>query len=120
MPGIPSFGGDSFGGGDPPLNALHTMLQSCFYQSQPVLGSSLTIAGNTVDAIVSSVDERIQIEMEGYLSDADFIAVVSTADFTSPPIENTQVASLTGDNYLVRGVKTDPSAFILALKKISI
>ena len=121
MPASPYFGGDYFGQGDPPLNALHTMLQAGFVQAQDVMGSSAVIgSAGSVPIIVSAVDEKIAMEMEGYISDANFIGVVSTADFPSAPVENTNVTAQDGSMYLIRGIKSDPSSYVLALKKISI
>ena len=103
------------------MNALHTALQAAFYQANPVIGSTATI-GNVANVaiIVSAVDERIVMEMEGYLSDADYVGVVSTSDFSNVPVENTQVTGPDGSTYTIRAVKSDPSAYLLALKKISI
>ena len=119
MPGIPSYGGDQLAGGSPPLNPLHAFLASGFQQALPVMGSTATIGGVLVDIIISAIDEKISMEMEGYLSDADFIGVCSSAAFTSPPLENAPVTQ-NGDNYLVRAVKSDPSSYVLMMKKVSI
>lgn len=103
------------------MNALHTALQAAFYQANPIIGTTATIgAVGPVDIIISPIDEKIAMEMEGYLSDAEWIGVVSTSDFTSPPVENTQVTGPDGANYLIRGIKTDPSSYTLALKKIDV
>lgn len=103
------------------LNALHAFLIAGNVQAQPVVGTVMTINGATYPCIVSQVDERITMEMEGYLSDADWIAVVSRGDMGSLPVENTQVTipdnSGGTDTYLTRGVKSDLSSYTFALKK---
>lgn len=117
----PYFGGDYFGQGDPSLNQLHAMLQASFYQSMPVDGSSIVVgAAGAVQAKIGPADEQIMMEMEGYLSDSLFVAVVSTADFTTPPAENQQVTAMNGDLFLIRKVEADPSSYRLTLKKVSI
>jgi hypothetical protein len=103
------------------MNALHTMLAAGFIQAEPVLGETFTYLTNTFIGFFTPADEKLLMEIMGYLDESDTICVVSTAQFTSPPappeVKTTLVRN--GDTYSIRGIKSDLSAYILALKKIS-
>jgi hypothetical protein len=103
------------------MNSLQTMLAAGFVQAEPVLGETFTYLGNSFTGFFSPVDEKLLLEIVGYLDDCDTICVVNTAQFTSPPappVVKTQMV-YNGNTYTIRGVKVDMAAYILTLKKIS-
>lgn len=101
------------------MNALHTMIVAANAQAQPFLGSTCTIGNNTnVPIIISQIKSRLDMEIEGYLDQADYEGVISTAALASEPPINTKVIGPDGLNYLIRSVDFEPSAYVLKLKKI--
>ena len=121
MPGIPSYAGDQFAGVTGGLNALHTMLSASFDQTLPIDGTYVSIEGaKAIPCKMSEADEEILMEMEGYLSDSSRVLVISTADCTQPPQENQNVTDIYGDVYLIRKIKSDPSSYMMTLKKVSL
>jgi hypothetical protein len=103
------------------MNALHTALAAGFIQAEPVIGETFTYLTNTFTGFFTPVDEKLLFEIVGYLDDCDTICVVSTAQFTSPPNPPTTKTQLVraGLTYTIRSIKTDQSAYVLGLKKIS-
>ena len=98
------------------------MLAGGFIQAEPVLGEPFVYLGNPFTGFFTPADEKLLLEIVGYLDDCDTICVVSTAQFASPPAPPTVKTQLVrnGLTYTIRGVKSDLSAYILALKKISV
>ncbi len=100
------------------MNALHTMLAAGFVQATPVLGESVTIGNITAIGFFSQADEKLIMEIVGYLDECDTICVLNVADWTAdiPQVKETFVHNET--LYSIRGKKTDLSAYVLALKMI--
>ena len=78
------------------------------------------MAGKTVTAFVTQSDDKIAMELVGYLDTCDLIAVVSTVQFAprAEPQELMKVIRF-GVTYEIRAIKRDQSAYVLGLKKIS-
>lgn len=103
-------------------NQLHAMLSAGFIQASPVIGEAFVYLANNYTGFFSPADERLLVEIVGYIDESDTICVVSVDQFValgaSVPTVKTAIAR-NGDTYSIRGIKTDQSAYLLALKKIS-
>lgn len=103
-------------------NLLHTFLRQGFVQAIPYLGEEFTLLGAGYTGFFSPADDRLLMEIVGYLDEADLICVVSLDQFealaTPAPQVKDQILREDGI-YSVRGVKTDQSSYTLVLKRIS-
>src|SRR3954464_14411374 len=64
-------------------NILHTFLAAGFVQATPHLGESVKVGRVTATAFVTPADEKIAMEMTGYMDELAFIIVVNLADWAS-------------------------------------
>lgn len=101
-------------------NQLHTMLSAGFAQAAQVMGETFTYNAVSYLGIFTQVDEKLLMEIVGYLDEADAICVTDVNQYASgaaPAVTGT--ITRFGETYMIRGVKQDASAFVLVLKKIS-
>lgn len=96
------------------------MLQSGFHDAAGVMGEAFTFQNAAYLGIFSPIDEKLTMELGGMLDEADFVLVVSTDQFADATIPETGDILFRGvDQFQVKGIKSDPSALLLALKKTS-
>lgn len=101
-------------------NLLHTFLRAGFVQSEAYLGETVTIGSVTATAFVSPADEKLTMDLTGYLDELDFILVLNVADWTADIPEVKDTFTIYGATVSIRTIKTDQSALVLGVKKISI
>lgn len=103
-------------------NLLHQFLAAGFVQATPYIGEDFVLNGDDYVGFFSAADDRLLMEVVGYLDTCDMICVTSVAQFvalgTPPPQEKDQITRPDGI-YSVRGVKSDQSSYTLTLKRIS-
>lgn len=103
-------------------NLLHVFLRQGFVQSIPYLGEDFVLLGADYTGFFSQADDRLLMEVVGYLDESDTLCVVSLDQFealgTPAPQVKDQIIRTDGI-YSVRGVKTDQSSYTLVLKRIS-
>ncbi|MBS0328222.1 MAG: hypothetical protein JSR30_00085 [Proteobacteria bacterium] len=102
-------------------NALHTMLSAANAQAQAVIGTLFDFGTQTgISGAFTAVDAKLEFELTGLMSECDLVAVVDLSRFDSgnEPTENAPLL-FDGVTYLIRTLKTDQSAYVLGLKKIS-
>lgn len=101
------------------MNDLHAMLLSGSYDAQAVIGQPFDFQNRTFTGTFSQADEKLLMELAGYLDEADLICVAPIDQFgtTLPKKDDQLVFGL--DTYSIRGRKVDLSSVVLVLKKIS-
>jgi hypothetical protein len=104
------------------MNLLHQAMQSGLNQSAAIAagvpGGVQIGRLKNIPMILSDIDDKILMEFEGYLDDADAVGVVSTSALLQAPAENTHVIVPNGDTYLIRRRRTTPSSYTLFLKLV--
>lgn len=100
-------------------NLLHLFLAAGFVQATPYLGEDVTIGSVTATGFVTPADERLVMEITGYLDEVDFIVTLNVVDWGSDIPEVNDKFTLYGGTVVIRGIKTDQSAYLLTVKKIS-
>jgi hypothetical protein len=104
------------------MNDLHAMLLAGSYDAQPVIGGPFQFQNKTFTGTFSEADEKLLMELAGYLDEADMICVAPIDQFAlkGVPLPNTGDQLVFGiDTYAIKGRKVDLSAVVLVLKKIS-
>lgn len=102
-------------------NQLHTFLSAGFNQSAPVIGEAFTYNAVSYLGVFTQVDEKLLMEIVGYIDEADAICVTDVNQYApgaAPQV--TGMLTRYGGTYVIRGVKQDASAYVLILKKISV
>lgn len=99
-------------------NELHQFLHQGFVDSEPVLGETITVGSVTCTAFVTPADERLSMELTGFIDMIDLAATVKVSDFASKPAINLDF-TYNGATYRLRSIKEDQSAYVLGFKKIS-
>lgn len=99
------------------------MLAAGFVQAEAVLGEPFQLgnpaAGTTYTGFFSAADEKINLELAGYVDQIDTICVAGLAQFTSPvPQVKTQLVR-NGFIYTIRTLRVDFSAYVLGLQMIT-
>lgn len=104
------------------MNLLHTFLNKGNVQALTVLGELFTY-GSQSDLIgfFTPTDEKLAFELTGYMDEIDFALVVAKDQFTSgnEPATKAQLTYASA-TYTIRSLKTDQSAYVLGLKKITV
>lgn len=101
-------------------NPLETFLSAGFAQAKAVMGDTFTLGSMTgLDGIFSAVDTSLQMEVAGYLSEADWKVVADKAQFTTAPALNNQIVK-GSDTYRIVEIAEDGAAYVLGLKKLSV
>lgn len=100
-------------------NLLHIFLAAGFVQATPYLGEDVTIGTVTATAFVTPADEKLNMEITGYLDEIDYLLTLNVADWVAdiPAVKDT--FQLHGATVSIRSVKTDESSYLLGVKKIS-
>ncbi len=101
-------------------NILHTFLAAGFQQAKPILGESVTIGSVTGIAFVTPADEKLTMDLTGYLDELDFILVLSISEWVADMPEVKDTFTIYGATVSIRTVKTDQSSLVLGVKKISV
>lgn len=102
-------------------NLLHAFLHAGNEQARPVLGSGFKF-GSQADLVgtFAQADEKLQMELVGYLDEIDLILVADTAIFDSgnePQVKD--LMTYAGAIYQIKSRKSDQSAYVLGLQKLS-
>ena len=101
------------------MNDLHAMLLAASHDAQAVIGEAFTFQNRPFTGTFSQADEKLLMELAGYLDEADMICVAPIDQF-GILLPDTGDQLIRGfDTYSVRGRKIDQSALVLVLKKIS-
>lgn len=100
-------------------NLLHLYLASGFVQATPYLGESVTIGSVTATAFVTPSDEKLAFELTGYMDELDYILTLNVADWAAdiPAVKDT--FTMHGDTVQIRTMRTDESAYLVGVKKVS-
>lgn len=94
------------------------MLTAGFAQAIPFLGEPVTIGPITATGFVSPTNDRLTFQILGYLEECDVLCTLNLSDWQdAPPTANEQVV-YGGRTYVIRGIKTDRTAYVLGLKMI--
>jgi hypothetical protein len=101
------------------MNDLHEMLLAGSHDAQAVIGQDFSFQNRTFTGVFSQADEKLLMELAGYLDEADMICVAPIDQFEGalPPEGGQLVFGV--DTYSIRGRKVDQSSVVLVLKKIS-
>lgn len=102
-------------------NKLHTFLHAGNVQARPVLGELFDFGSQTgLTGFFAPADEKSQMELVGYLDDIDLILVADVLIFTvgNEPAPNA-LMTYAGATFKISSRKTDQSAFVLGMKKIT-
>lgn len=89
-------------------------------QATPYLGEDVTIGSVTATAFVTPSDEKLAMELTGYMDELDYILTLNVADWVSDIPEVKDTFMLHGDTVSIRGMRTDESAYLVGVKKISV
>lgn len=100
-------------------NALHDFLSAGFAQAVGVMGETFTLGAMTgLNGFFAAVDTSLEMQISGYTSEADWTLVADKVQFTTAPALKNKITK-GSDSFLVVEIKTDLSAYVLGLKKIS-
>lgn len=102
------------------LNLLHTFLAAGFVQATDYLGEDVTIGSVTATAFVTPSDEKLAMELTGYMDELDYILTLNVADWVSDIPQVKDTFTLHGDTVSIRSMRTDQSAYLVGVKKISV
>lgn len=100
-------------------NLLHTYLAAGFVQATPYLGESVTIGNVTATAFVTPSDEKLAFELTGYMDELDYILTLNLSDWVSDVPEVKDTFTLNGATVQIRSLRTDQSAYLVGVKKVS-
>lgn len=102
-------------------NLLHAFLHAGNVQARPVLGSSFNFGTQSgLTGTFAAADEALQMQLVGYLDEIDQILVADTALFdvgNEPKVGD--LMTYAGAIYKIKSRKSDQSAHVLGLKKIT-
>lgn len=102
-------------------NLLHAFLHGGNVQARPVLGELFDYGSQTgLTGFFTPTDEQLGFELTGYMDKVDFVLVVDLDQFTAgnlPATKTTMVYKTA--TYSLRSIKTDESAYVIGLKKIT-
>lgn len=100
-------------------NKLHDFLSAGFAQAVTVMGETFTLGSMVgLNGFFAPVDTSLDMQVTGYLSEADWSLVADKAQFTTAPALKNQITK-GSDTFLIVEIKTDLSAYVISLKKIS-
>lgn len=103
-------------------NLLHAFLHVGNLQARDVLGELFDYGSQTgLTGFFTPTDEKLAFELTGYMDEIDFVLVADLEIFTSGN-EPTTKSQLTykSATYTIRTLKTDQSAYVMGLKKITV
>lgn len=101
------------------MSYLHEFLDQGFQDSIDVFENhQITLGSVTTTGFFSPVDERLSLELTGFLDLIDLTVTVQRSAFPTLPTINGQI-TYAGATYRLRWMKPDESAIILGFKKIS-
>lgn len=102
-------------------NLLHAFLHAGNIQARPILGELFDYGTQTgLIGTFTQDEERLAMEFVGYLSEVDTLAIVDLDQFDAgnlPAVKTLLVRN--GATLSVRVLKSDESAYVLGLKKVS-
>jgi hypothetical protein len=102
-------------------NLLHTFLHAGNVQARPVLGELFDYGSQSgLTGFFTPADESLQMQLVGYLDEIDVIGVLDVLIFNGgnePTVKS--LMTYAGETYQINSRKTDQSAFVIGLKKIS-
>jgi hypothetical protein len=104
-------------------NFLHTMLAAANIQARPVLGDTFDYGTQTgLIWFLSAADEVTAFQAGGTLDQIDHVAVAAVDQFAldNLPVVNALITLNGSQIFEIRSMKTDASAYLLGLKKISV
>lgn len=103
-------------------NLLHDFLHQGNVQARPVLGQLFDYGSQTgLTGFFTPTDEKLAFELTGYMDEIDFVLVADLDQFDTGNEPTTKSQLTYGSaTYTIRTLKTDESAYVLGLKKITV
>lgn len=101
------------------MSYLHEFLATGFDDSIDVFENHpITLGSVTTTGFFAPVDERLSMELTGFLDYIDLSVTVKRSAFPSLPAMNAEIP-FNGATYRLRFMKPDESAIVLGFKKVS-